>query len=98
MELETIQMPWPFINCDNLTICKVCLDVVALNKFWPVAVILDEYQGKNSLLPQLYYFFQDTEPTIKYNKLGSVPQWFRLLQEWTNSFPLVRKFFWWTLT
>ena len=76
MELDTIHLPWSCIDCTNITVCKVCLDVVALNKFWSVAAFLDEYQGKHYLLPQLEYSFQYADPTVKDNKLGSVPQWF----------------------
>ena len=40
MEIDNIQLPWPCINCTNLTICKVCLDIVSLTKFWPVGLNL----------------------------------------------------------
>ena len=98
MELDTIQLSWPCIDYTELTIYKVCLDVTALHKFWPVAALFGECQGKQYLLPQLDCSFQDAEPTVKDTKLGSVPQWFRQLQEYTNSFTQVRKFFWWLLT
>ena len=85
MELETIHLPWTCIDCADLLICKVCLEFVALKKFWTVAALLDEWQGKHSLLPQLDYSFQYSEPTVKDNKLGSVTQWFF-------------NCFWWLLT
>ena len=81
MELDTIQLPWQYIHCVDLAICKVCLDIFALNKFWPVAALLHECRGKHSLLPQLDYYFQDAEPTVKNKKIGSVSQWFRQSQE-----------------
>ena len=74
MKLDTIQLPCPCIDCADLKICKVCLDDIALNNVFPLAALLDKCQGKHCLLSQLDYSFQDAEPTVKYNKLGSVPQ------------------------